>query len=376
MQSVYRPSADAHRLRGEVRAFVESWPGEIGAPTISLSGRHDREFSRALAERGWVGMALPKVYGGQECSAEERWVVIEELLAAGAPVGAHWIADRQTGPMIARVGSDELKQRFLPAIASGTCFFSIGMSEPDAGSDLASVKTRAVPVEGGWRVTGTKIWTSGADKNDFMVALVRTRPMESSKHQGLSQMVIDLRAEGVQVRPIRFMGGTSSFNEVHLTDVFVPGEFLLGEEGAGWRQVTAELANERGGPDRYMSVVPLLRHAVANELVDPGDPRVADLLSRIYVLRRLSHSIAVGIDRREDVEPRIAVVKDLGTTFERDTVTLLRRHARPGMRAKGTANDALHEHLVTAIIASPSYTIRGGTNEILRNVLARKLVTL
>ena len=166
---------EAEQLRGEVRAFLKEWMGNT-APARrahSWSG-FNPDFSRALGARGWIGMTWPKKYGGHERSYAERYVVIEELLVAGAPVSSHWVADRQSGPLLLRFGTEEQRQTLLPAITRGELSFCIGMSEPGSGSDLASVRTRGRKVDGGWNVSGQKIWTSGARSADWMIALVRT----------------------------------------------------------------------------------------------------------------------------------------------------------------------------------------------------------
>src|SRR5215831_2337003 len=240
-------------LQAEVRAFLQSeLPQGTFTPGLGMGANRDPAFSKALADRGWVGMALPARYGGKDRSAVDRFVVVEELLRWGAPVGFHWVADRQSGPVINRFGTEAQKERFLPAICRGELSFSIGMSEPDSGSDLASVKTRATPAENGWLVSGTKIWTSGAHENDWFVVLCRTSE-EEDHHRGLSQLLVDLRSSGLQVNPIPFLDGSAHFNEVVLDEVYVPDELVLGEVGMGWAQNTSELAYERGGPDRWLS---------------------------------------------------------------------------------------------------------------------------
>src|SRR5258708_4604230 len=161
-------------------------------PGLGIDAHHSPEFSRALASRGWLGMSIPEEYGGHGHTAVERFVVIEELLAAGAPINAHWIADRQTAPALLAYGTEKQRRRFLPSIARGDCYFSIGLSEPDAGSDLAAVRTTAKAVDGGWLLNGTKIWTSGAHLNHFFVVLCRTRPLGEDRHQGLSTLIVAL----------------------------------------------------------------------------------------------------------------------------------------------------------------------------------------
>ncbi|WP_245633871.1 acyl-CoA dehydrogenase family protein [Amycolatopsis jejuensis] len=215
-------------LRAEVRAFLAEYGG---APQVDswLTG-WDEEFTRALAAKGWVGMTVPPEYGGPGRSHLERFVVTEELLAAGAPVAAHWIADRQIVPSLLKYGTEEQKQRYLPAIARGECFFGIGMSEPDSGSDLASVRTKGTRADAGWRITGTKVWTSGAHRADAFICLARTSPLDPDhRHAGLSQFIVDLRSPGVEIRPIVSMNGAHHFNEVILDDVLAPVFGTIGE---------------------------------------------------------------------------------------------------------------------------------------------------
>ena len=182
---------ECEALRGEVRDFIA---GELAAgfwvPNSDFGSHRSAAFSRRLGARGWIGMTWPKRYGGGERSMLERYVVTEELLAAGAPVGSHWIADRQSAPLLLRYGTEEQRLAFPPGIARGEVFFCIGMSEPDSGSDLASIRTRAVAVEGRYEVTGAKVWTSYAHESHFAITLVRTSPVENDRHRGLSQLIL------------------------------------------------------------------------------------------------------------------------------------------------------------------------------------------
>lgn len=360
-------------LRAEVRAFLAE---ELAAGGFEphcdawLSG-HAPEFSQRLAEHGWVGMTWPRRYGGQERGQLERYAVLEELLAAGAPVAAHWIADRQTGPLLLRYGTEEQRQEFLPAMARGECYFGIGMSEPDAGSDLASVRTSARPVEGGWLLNGTKVWTSHAHRSHFMVTLVRTAPVGEDRHQGLSQLIVDLRGEGVKVRPIELLTGEPHFNEVVFQDAFVPANRLVGAEGDGWRQVTSELAYERSGPERFLSTFPLLVETVRELGDDPGESgarALGGLCARLAALRRLSMGVARRLEAGEAPNVKAALVKDLGTRFEREVVETARLLVTPA--AAGERFQRLYQE---ALAHAPGFTLRGGTNEILRGIVARGL---
>ena len=312
-------------LRAEVRVFLANDRDEFGwSPRVdSWISSWDPEFSRRLAARGWVGMTIPTEYGGGGFSHVERFVVIEELLAAGAPIAAHWVADRQAGPSLLKYGNDIQRNRYLPAIARGECFFAIGMSEPESGSDLASVRTRGVRVDGGWEVTGTKVWTSGAHHAHAFFVLARTAPLEGAKrHAGLSQFIVALDSPDIEIRPIKLLTGAHHFNEVVLTKVFVPDDMVLGNAGDGWQQVTSELGFERSGPERILSTQPLL-----DELADAirnGQPSespwaatdLGDLISQLAALRQLSASIAATLADGQPVGVAAAVVKDLGTRYE------------------------------------------------------------
>jgi hypothetical protein len=362
-------------LQAEVRAFLAAvLPYGSFEPGLGMAGKKDPQFSQQLAARGWVGMSLPTEYGGGDRSAVERFVVAEELLRWGAPVGHHWVADRQSGPLIAKVGTPEQKERFLPAICRGELSFCIGMSEPDSGSDLASVKTRATPVEGGWLVDGTKVWTTGAHEHDWMITLVRTSDAED-RHAGLSQVLVDLRGPGVAVHPIPFLDGTSDFNEVVLTEVFVPDADVVGVVGMGWSQIGQELAFERGGPDRWLSTYLVLEQFLREQADTDLDGEMVELVgaaaARFWGLRNLSLSVARAIDAHGQPTIQAALVKEMGTRFEQDLLEGLRRLV--DLEPSPTSSSLFERLLANAILTSPAFTIRGGTVEILRSVAAKGL---
>jgi alkylation response protein AidB-like acyl-CoA dehydrogenase len=366
-------------LQREVREFLatELPPGTF-TPGLGMAAPRDRAFSAKLALRGWLGMALPVRYGGHDRSAVDRFVVSEELLRWGAPVGHHWVADRQTGPVINRFGSEEQKQRFLPPICRGELSFAIGMSEPEAGSDLAAVRTRATRADGGWVVNGTKVWTSGAHVSDWFVVLCRTGDSAEDRHAGLSQLIVDLRSDGLTISSIPFLSGHHDFNEVVLEDVFVPDELVLGEVGAGWAQNTSELAHERGGPERWLSTYMLVEELMRSraELLGSERARLAfgEAIARWWAMRRLSLSVARMIDSGEAPAVQSALVKEMATRFEQDLLGLVQALAAFEPLRDG---DTLFERLLfETILAAPSYTIRGGTNEILRSVASKGLSAL
>jgi alkylation response protein AidB-like acyl-CoA dehydrogenase len=370
-------SGEHDDLRAEVREFLAAeWPWGSSEPGLGMDGQHSAEFSRKLAARGWLGMRVPPEYGGAGRSSLERFAVTEELLAAGAPVMASWVSDRQMAPSLLSYGSEAQRQRFLPAICRGECFFSIGMSEPDSGSDLASVRTTATKTDGGWLLNGTKLWTTYAHCNHFMMTLCRTS-READRHAGLSQFIVDLKSPGVTVRPISLLDGTHHFNEVVFDDAFVPDDLLVGEEGAGWRQITSELAHERAGPDRYLSTYTvfdayLREHtAGAAEATDDGAEVLGSFVARLWSIRHMSLAVAAQLDSGAAPNVEAALVKDLGTVFEQDSVELLGRLFDGAPSPDGPS--VFERLLARATLTAPTFTIRGGTTEILRVVAGRSL---
>jgi alkylation response protein AidB-like acyl-CoA dehydrogenase len=367
-------TARERELQQEVRAFLDAeLPAGSVEPKFGMVSGASQEFSRKLGARGWLGMALPKQYGGGDRSAVERFVVVEELLRRGAPLEHHWTAERQYGPLINRFGSDEQKRYFLPRICRGELCFCIGMSEPDAGSDLASVKARAAQVEGGWRLSGTKIWTSNAHRADYCVVLCRTSEA-ADRHEGLTQLIVDLRSEGVSINPIPFLDGTTEFNEVVYDDVFVPDDRLLGQPGMGWVQVTSELSFERGGPDRWISpfqLVEMFLRDYRDELTPVAESFLGEALARWWAIRQVSLCVARRIDQGESAALEAAVSKDLGTQFEQWIISGIQTLV--DLEPSPEALSAYERLLARAVLVAPSWTIRGGTNEILRSVVSRGL---
>ncbi|OOK64031.1 acyl-CoA dehydrogenase, C-terminal domain protein [Mycobacterium kansasii] len=356
-------------LRAEVRAFLAEQLA-AGSFTPSVDAwltRWDENFTAALAARGWLGMTVPVEYGGHGRSFVERFVVTEELLAAGAPVAAHWVADRQIVPSLLKYGTEAQKSHFLPRIVRGECFFGIGMSEPDSGSDLASVRTRAERVEGGWSLSGTKVWTSGAHLAHAFIVLARTAPVDpTDRHAGLSQFIVDLRGTGgLDIRPIVSMNGDHHFNEVILDAAFVSDDMVFGEIGHGWQQVTSELSFERSGPERFLSTFVLLASAAENMAAQrlSYDVDLGRLVARVAGLHQMSAAVAGALQRHDRADIPAAVVKVLGTTTEGDIADFADRHA---------GGDSHHAELVSrAVDQRPGFTLRGGTNEVLRGVIAR-----
>jgi alkylation response protein AidB-like acyl-CoA dehydrogenase len=367
----------AEALRPAVRAFLDDALRDRPMDRLARSWMaFDAEFSRALAARGWVGLTLPEAYGGGGKDAFHRFVLAEELLCRGAPVSAHWIADRQSGPLILKYGTAAQRDFFLPKVCKAEIFFCIGMSEPQSGSDLAGLRTRATRTAEGWRLSGQKLWTTNAHRAHYMIALVRSSGAPEDRHRGLSQMIVDLSLPGITVRTIGDLTGDQHFNEVFFDDVLLPHDAPIGEEGAGWAQVTAELAFERSGPERiYGSMV--LFDAWLQHLRSRSDPTPAELtlagriLTQLVPLREMSVALTAKLAKGDSPVIEAALVKDLGTELEQ---------AIPNLLADALAADPLAERpedllrtLSYVLQVCPTFSLRGGTREILRGVIARGL---
>ncbi|MCF2532453.1 acyl-CoA dehydrogenase family protein [Yinghuangia soli] len=360
--------SDALDLRHRVRELTNRWrtEGRYTPRSDNWMRGFDPDFSRELAAQGLIGITWPQEYGGRGLSQAARLAVNEELLRAGAPVAAHWIGDRQIGPAVLRHGTSELKKEILPGIAAAQYVFCLGMSEPEAGSDLAAVRTTAASVEGGWLVNGRKVWTTGAHKATHTYLLARTERTDR-KHEGLSEFIVDMATPGIEVTPIVDLAGEHHFNEMTFSDVFVPGRRLLGTPGNAWRQVTEQLSFERGGPERFLSTYPLF--ALALEAAPKGEAdverEIGRLVADLATLRRLARNVAASLDDGAAPIVDAATLKYLGNAFENDVVDFAGRICTP-------ERPDLHAAWAQALLASPGFTIRGGAADVLLSIIAKQ----
>jgi alkylation response protein AidB-like acyl-CoA dehydrogenase len=321
--------------------------------------------ARELGERGWLGMTWPVDEGGHGRSPLERFVVFEQLIARGAPIASSWFADRQIGPTLLAFGTVEQRRRFLPDIVAGTSAWCIGMSEPDAGSDVASLRTRAVRRGDRWLVTGSKIWTSGAARADWCYLVARTDP-DAPPHQGLSELVVDMASPGIEVRPIVDMTGNRHFCEVTLDEVAVPAGHLVGALHGSFKQLMRQMEHERGGIDRLVSNRALYLDALAES--DARDPLVRQEIAAIETGYRIGRLLVLRETLGQAPPGFSAATKTFCTELEQRIAAFCGRAAGP--------RTLLWNRVSRNICYAPGYTIMGGTTQILRNILGERVLGL
>ncbi|MFC5745299.1 acyl-CoA dehydrogenase family protein [Actinomadura rugatobispora] len=362
------PAAGTAELRERVRALTARWrdTGRYEPRPDNWMRGFDPEFSAALAAAGLIGLTWPVEYGGAALRNVDRLAVTEELLRAGAPVAAHWMADRQIGPAVLRHGSEELRRELLPDMVAGRAVYCLGMSEPEAGSDLASVRTTATErPDGTFVLRGRKVWTTNAHRATHMYVLARTDPGER-KHEGLSEFIIDMDTPGITVSPIPDIAGEHHFNEVLIDDAVVPARRIVGERGRGWSQVVEQLSFERGGPERALSSYILLAGILAGPRAADGslDVQIGQAVARLAMLRRLAYRVARLMDNGAAPVQEAATLKLLGNTFEQDLVDLARQAHDGPLTADSLVGQAL--------MSMPGFTIRGGAADVMLSLIARQ----
>src|SRR3954449_4355161 len=369
---------ECDELRLEVRAFLadEVARGTFDPNRPGHGDSQSKEFSRRIGAKGWIGMTWPKKYGGRERNFLERYVVTEEFRVANAPVRLHFVADRQSGPILMKYAPEHVKIDILPRICAGEVCFAIGMSEPNSGSDLFAAKTKATKTEGGWLINGTKIWTSSAHIADYMIAIFRTSPpTKENRRHGLTQFLVDMKTPGIKVNPIGQITGQFEFNEVVFTDAFMPDDHVLGEIDGAWKQATSELAYERSGPERFLEtyyVLTELVRAVGPKPDARGAEGIGKLVAQLHTMRRMSVSVAGMLQAGKEPVVEASIVKDIGTVWEQQLPHRVRELA--AFVDDNVSNHAtLDEQLAFATKTAPKLTIQGGTTEVLRGIIARGL---
>jgi alkylation response protein AidB-like acyl-CoA dehydrogenase len=372
----FRFTPEQERFREEIRAFLDQ---ELpGIPPEEMAAGFSRTFSKKLAARGWIGLAWPKEYGGRNLSALDRLIFTEEMILRQAPTGYHFVAERQMGPSLIAYGSDEQKREHLPKIINADESWAIGMSEPNAGSDLANVQTRAVRDGDEYIVNGQKIWTSNAHLADLIWLVCRTDP-DAPKHKGISVLIVDLHSPGVTVRPLVNMGNQHHFNEVFFEDVRVPAKNLVGEENRGWYITANNLDHERSGIERIVNSGMLFYDVLAYARRFRDDPRaetlrteLAERYLELQVGRLLAYRVAWLQSQGRVPNYEASMSKVYGTEWtQRMCNTAMRMVATFGLVDSPEAR-RLRERIEHGYLNAASLTIAGGTSEIQRNIIAMR----
>jgi alkylation response protein AidB-like acyl-CoA dehydrogenase len=384
------PSPEESALRAEVRAWLQDnlpWEYGKGLPprfdTLDEEVAFGREWQAKLASGGWVGVTWPTEYGGRGLGPVEAYIITEELARARAPELVGRIGINLVGPTMLAHGTPEQKTRWLHKVLSAHEIWCQLFSEPGAGSDLASVRTRAEKVEGGWLLNGQKVWTSYAQFADWGVCLARTDP-DAIKQKGISYLVVDMRSEGVEVRPLRQITDETEFNEVFFNDVFIPGDRILGPENEGWRVANSTLSHERGSNPRQLVIHAqlideLLRLAQQEGVYD--DHRIQQRLAEAFVEVRLFQlhnwrtisRLAKGLEPGPQGSMNKLWWSEMSKRMH-DTVMAVLGSAAPLWRgASENPGDGTWQRSWLYYQAS---SIWAGTNEIQRNVIGEKVLGL
>ena len=358
-------SPELRALRDRARAVAAEGVARFGRHNDSWINGYSKEFARVMADEGWIGMGWPTEYGGQARPPIERLIVAEEMISAGAPVAAMWFADRQMGPTLIAYGTEQQKAEFLPRMLSGEATWCIGMSEPDAGSDLASISTRAMRDGADYVIDGQKIWTSFGHVADYCYLICRTSD-EGPSHRGVSEIIVPMATPGIEVRPITDMIANRHFCEIYFTGVRVPAENLVGAEGDAFKQTMAQLAHERGGIDRLVSNRALFLHAHAK--ADRSDPRVRQEIARLESEYRVGRLLVYREALGQALAGFSAATKAFCTEHEQ-------RVAHFAAASLGPAA-LLDDQWTRGICYASSYTIAGGTSNVMRNILGERVLGL
>ena len=356
---------EQEQLRLKARAVATSAVERYGRHNDSWINGYSKEFAKEMASHGWIGMTWPTEFGGGGRPAIERLIVGEELIAAGAPVAAMWFGDRQMGPTLITYGRPDQQAEFLPQILSGESTWCIGMSEPNAGSDLAGLTTSATRDGDDWVINGQKIWTSFGEVADYCYLICRTTT-EGPPHAGISEIIVPMNTPGIDVRPIKDMTTNRHFCEVFFTDVRVPAINLVGAEGAAFKQTMRQLEHERGGIDRLVSNHAL--YLMARERADTTDGLVRQEIAALEIAYRIGRVLVVRETLRQAPAGFSAATKCFCTEHETRVADFVSRVLGP--------EATLWNQVTQGLSYAPGYTIMGGTSNVMRNILGERVLGL
>ena len=370
-------SPEEQRFRDELRTWLhDNHPGPDPKGDADAVFEHRRRWQQTMHRAGWTGISWPAEFGGRGATLMEQAIYDEEMARARAPLPINGLGLMMGGPVVIRHGTEDQKRRLLAPILSAGEIWCQGFSEPDAGSDLPALKTRAVKVDGGWSVTGQKVWTSLAHKSDWCMLLARTDP-EAKRYEGLTFFICGMRQPGVEVRPLRQITGEAEFNEVFFNDAFVPDENVIAGVGRGWEVAITTLMNERTGIAAAFGVQILIEMAELADLIrETGrdqDPVVRQRFGRLRVeaetlrlngLRGLSRAIERGVPGPE------------GSLAKWQVAELNQQVTELAMEVRGLDAPLTDSPWTYRFLRARANSIEGGTTEILKNILAERVLML
>ena len=361
----FRLSPDLEALRQRANQVAADGVARFGRHNDSWINGYSKEFAQVMATEGWIGMGWPIEHGGRGRPPIERVIVAEEMISAGAPVAAMWFADRQMGPTLIAYGTPDQQAEYLPKMLSGETTWCIGMSEPDAGSDLASLKTHAARHGDHFVINGQKIWTSFGAVADYCYLICRTSS-EGPPHKGISEIVVPMDTAGIETRPITDMTTNRHFCEVYFTDVQVPVENLVGIEGDAFSQTMRQLEHERGGIDRLVSNKAL--YEMAKERADLADPVVRQEVANLEIGYRIGRLLVYREVLKQAPAGFSAATKCFCTEHEWRVAEFVARTFGP--------DAMLFDDVTHGLLYAPGYTIMGGTSNVMRNILGERVLGL
>ncbi|MGI9020394.1 MAG: acyl-CoA dehydrogenase family protein [Solirubrobacterales bacterium] len=370
-------TADEEAFRDELRAWLaDNHPGEAPTGGDQIQFEFEREWQRKLHSGGWAGVSWPKEYGGRGATLIEQAIFGAELARAKAPRPANVLGLVMGGPVVIAHGTEFQKERFLEPILSAEEIWCQGFSEPDSGSDLASLKTKAVKDNGGWRITGQKVWTTFAHEAKWCMLVARS-DSDAPKHKGLTYFLMDMDQGEVEIRPLRQITGEAEFNELFIEDAYVPDENVVGGEGNGWMVAITTLMNERAGlgASAALGLAHTLEQLVelAKERGVADDPRIRDRVARLRIgieglrlgaMRALTSTMKVGIPGPE------------GSIAKLQWSSTAQALSELALEVGGMETLAKDSPWSYRFLRSRANSIEGGTSDVLRNIVAERVLGL
>ncbi|MEE8414567.1 MAG: acyl-CoA dehydrogenase family protein [Dehalococcoidales bacterium] len=380
-------SPEQEKFRQEIRDFLE---GEIKQGTFQpacdawIQG-YSPEFTKKVAQKGWIGLTWPEEYGGQGCSHIDRLILTEEMLRYGAPAACHWFADRQIGGGILRYGSEEQKKEILPRILAGEAYVGLGLSEPEAGSDLASLQTKATEDGDDYILDGQKMWTSCGVFMNYLYLVARTDPNpETPKHRGISEFIFKTDLPGITITPTVDITGSTAWAEVFFDGLRIPGTSMIGEKNRGFYQVVNQLDYERAGLERLMGNYPLFDAIIqfVKETERNGKPlarqtlirqKLAQLEVEFEIGRLLTYRVVMVMEEGRAPNVEAAMAKAYSTAFEQKlagiATEILGLYGQMMAESKWAPIFGMAPH---SFLGSTGYSLQAGTSEVLRNIIATR----